>query len=451
MCFTIDQYEQACGFLLLDEFNTFIYCCKRCHCEFDSGPNLEVHILSEHGNDKAHIGNGFVDDGRFSMDDVSEHETNKLLPTAEVLINGEPVHIKTEKEIPEETYRISVAVESKVNDDDFGNDSSRNESLVAIDVPIANRTKRAKKVNVLDENAKKPNPMNSGQKSQSSTSKKNSDQISNTSKNISTTKIPMISRIVKAFHGRASTRKMPSRRINEASTSKTLIKTPDFPSPLVQSSGIANRKETTSESALDFPFVFECELCPDRIFTVKAKLRRHMDIHLTALRRKKCPICKTYPKNYDKHMTTNHMEVGPHKCDFCPKSFKYKSGLENHTPTHTKERQYLCGTCGKSFGTSSQMRAHELVAHLKKKDHKCTECGGLFYAAYSLRVHFDAVHRNLRQFKCDKCDKSFKTIKYLCTHKKTHEEKKLQCRYCIKMFALCENRLKHERRVHGAL
>ncbi|XP_055303247.1 zinc finger protein 595-like [Sitodiplosis mosellana] len=527
MCFTIDQYEQACGFLLLSEFNTFIYCCKRCHCEFDSGPNLEVHILSEHEHDKAYIGNGFVDDD--IIVDVGGQELNEFLATEEVLIDGEPVDVKAE-----ESFKISAAFESNVNDDDFGNDlemiSTANESVVAIDVPLVNRTKRAENMNVLDQNVKKPNPMDSGQKSQSSNQKskisagtsKNSDKISNTSKNISTTKIPMISRIVKAFHGRASNetpvilstlvqgygltntkgttsesthnlppvfycehcpggfftvkqklrqhmkthvnalrRKMcPIRKKNsiqipmisqivKACRGRASIKTPVFPPASIQESESKKPKETTSESTPDLPPIFYCEHCPGRIFTVKAKLRQHMETHVNALRRKICPICNRKPINYDKHMRTFHGEVGPHKCDSCPKSFQYKSGLVYHMQKHATEKLFLCEICGKSFQTSALLGGHVRIKHEQKKNHACHYCSKSFCSPASLKEHTNSVDLKLRPFDCDICGKKFNTRRSVRLHKITHGEPLLPCRFCDKMFKLRENRLKHQKRIHG--
>lgn len=55
MCFTVDKIDQARGYLLLNEFSAFVYCCKQCHCEFDFSPDLEEHILSEHEDNKEHI------------------------------------------------------------------------------------------------------------------------------------------------------------------------------------------------------------------------------------------------------------------------------------------------------------------------------------------------------------------------------------------------------------
>ena len=63
MCLTIDQIGQACGFLLLNEFSVFTYCCKRCTSEFGLGADLESHILREHSDDHKHEENIFVNDG----------------------------------------------------------------------------------------------------------------------------------------------------------------------------------------------------------------------------------------------------------------------------------------------------------------------------------------------------------------------------------------------------
>lgn len=55
MCFSIEQLDRACGLLLLNEFNIFVYCCKNCQLEFESGPSLEGHILEQHLDDKQNI------------------------------------------------------------------------------------------------------------------------------------------------------------------------------------------------------------------------------------------------------------------------------------------------------------------------------------------------------------------------------------------------------------
>lgn len=45
MCIAIDQ---ACGFVMLNDFGSFVYCCKSCSNEFTMGRDFEEHFLSEH-------------------------------------------------------------------------------------------------------------------------------------------------------------------------------------------------------------------------------------------------------------------------------------------------------------------------------------------------------------------------------------------------------------------
>lgn len=76
MCLTMDQFEQACGFLLLNEYNEFVYYCKRCQSEFKSGSFLEAHILSEYHDNKRNI---FVNDGILIGDSVFESTPDENL------------------------------------------------------------------------------------------------------------------------------------------------------------------------------------------------------------------------------------------------------------------------------------------------------------------------------------------------------------------------------------
>lgn len=155
MCFTRDKFELACGFLLLGEFNTFLYCCKKCEREFDTGNNLELHILAEHEDDKIHVESMFVNDDIF-VDDIDGRRTRKRL------ISVELVDIKTEVEPPDESDEIfsrkgnedddvakdiPIEVECKADvdlllDDDFRYDSSSHDSVVDFEIPPVTRAKR---------------------------------------------------------------------------------------------------------------------------------------------------------------------------------------------------------------------------------------------------------------------------------------------------------------------
>ncbi|NXL80187.1 ZBT8B protein, partial [Leptocoma aspasia] len=49
-----------------------------------------------------------------------------------------------------------------------------------------------------------------------------------------------------------------------------------------------------------------------------------------------------------------------HKCPFCPYTAKQKGILKRHIRSHTGERPYPCGTCGKRFTRQEHLRSHAL-------------------------------------------------------------------------------------------
>lgn len=63
MYFTTEQIQQTCGILICNDFNRFVYYCTKCRCEFNSGKELEEHIVFDHHDKKKHVDGIFIDDG----------------------------------------------------------------------------------------------------------------------------------------------------------------------------------------------------------------------------------------------------------------------------------------------------------------------------------------------------------------------------------------------------
>lgn len=84
------QMDQACGFLLLNESNVFVYCCKKCVSNFGNGSDLETHILLEHNQaNREHVEKIFVNDGVLESTSLV---LIKLEPKIEELEYTEPNH-----------------------------------------------------------------------------------------------------------------------------------------------------------------------------------------------------------------------------------------------------------------------------------------------------------------------------------------------------------------------
>jgi uncharacterized Zn-finger protein len=58
-----------------------------------------------------------------------------------------------------------------------------------------------------------------------------------------------------------------------------------------------------------------------------------------------------------------HLNIKPHKCHYCSKSFNQKEKLIVHTRTHTGEKPYECATCRRKFSDPSCFAKHVKNIH----------------------------------------------------------------------------------------
>jgi uncharacterized Zn-finger protein len=77
-----------------------------------------------------------------------------------------------------------------------------------------------------------------------------------------------------------------------------------------------------------------------------------------------CKLCNV--KKFSQHSLTRHIQykhsgLPPVHCDVCNKAFNHKKYLQQHYVIHTKEKNYKCPCCEKSFAIN-----HVLKSHVKK-------------------------------------------------------------------------------------
>ena len=196
-----------------------------------------------------------------------------------------------------------------------------------------------------------------------------------------------------------------------------------------------------------------CKVC-GTVCETKENLEHHVQSHGDTnhyLLCERCDrVCLTQYQLQTHKRGHNIKNFESHSCDQCDRVFKVKDKLLKHLELHKTgalDVKFPCSTCDKVFKRSLDLKRHE-KSHSGIKSYCCETCGAKFVDGTRLKQH-KLIHIDVKQFKCPKCLQCFRLNSHLKSHIASfHPEtegstKTLSCKFCNKVFAFEYKLRKH--------
>ena len=250
--------------------------------------------------------------------------------------------------------------------------------------------------------------------------------------------------------------------------------------PLQPETGTGNdSKDLQNEGTFD---------CPDcsTTFTHLQNLKRHRKSNQARSNCKLCTMTFCTVKSLTKHMISTHNQVEQEKrsfqCKDCLVTFKEAQHLKRHMKAAQNGIQRNCKQCNQDFCTTPQYRVHMANKHpeeykdLLRRSFQCKSCLFKFKNQHHLNRHTKAAQNGIQR-NCKHCNQDFCTTPQYKAHmlnkhgkdriakkkrnfnfvrkedstKPTNVQRKNECGFCQKTFAIKQRLRRHIREVHEGL
>ena len=193
----------------------------------------------------------------------------------------------------------------------------------------------------------------------------------------------------------------------------------------------------------------DCLICKQSLGN-KEELENHVQIHreevnMFYLNCERCDhICLSQYQLQMHKKSHNIKKFESMACQFCDRVFQVKDKFNKHLEMHRNgelDKTLDCPYCDKQFKKQFDLKRH-IKSHFGVKSHKCDICGQQFVDGTRLKQH-KWVHNNVKTFKCpdENCDQAFRHKSHLKSHIASFHpncdklSSKLECNLCNKVFA----------------
>lgn len=154
---------------------------------------------------------------------------------------------------------------------------------------------------------------------------------------------------------------------------------------------------------------FQCHVCEEE-FDEFNMLKEHTMIHPYFYDCNNCGASFNIMQHLLNHVC-KYVEK-PFKCNYCPKRFYFKFGVEDHHAfVHETQAIYVCNICKLVFKTSAELKAHQEITLNSLR--LCKRCGLLYHINNLYEHKIDCFKKLL----CIVCKRLFKTEQKLTQHK----------------------------------
>lgn len=161
--------------------------------------------------------------------------------------------------------------------------------------------------------------------------------------------------------------------------------------------------------------------------------------------------CKTSPSKKELSLSPKNTKSSLNSipCEYCSEEFSTFWKKRNHFLT-VHQKELTCDVCNNSFKSVKKLEVHKKT---HTTEYQCKICNKCFARIDILDTHFLTKHIRIKPFTCKYCGKTFNVRVALLRHERHHKKKNnsqsIRCRFCNRFFEKLLHLKKHVQLFHN--